>query len=252
MRRSFAPSSMPSASRPRFGPSLRTDISPDAFLLDVHGGDSVALVAHLASTTHRPIVVLDFEMRPTLVSAYLESGADAVVAATGDLGECVARLRALTRRSSSEDRSSEPAHRAGGVTIYPESRRVLVEGVPVRLTRTEFNLLAALARRLDEVVTHRSLMSEVWGPSTSQPAITCGFTYAVCERRSRPTRTVQRCCSRSVGRVICSAVRPNLLPVPTLGIHLGEVPTDSQKEQVDRTEFDRLAAVCKPRNACGG
>jgi two-component system, OmpR family, KDP operon response regulator KdpE len=145
-------------------PYFRDGVLPDAFVLDVGGGDSTELVAYLASTTQRPIVVLGGEMRPNLVSAYLESGADAVVPFTGCLDECVARLRALTRRSTGDDNSYEAVYRAGDVAVYPESRRVLVKGTPARLTRTEFNLLTALAQRLDEVVPHRQLMSEVWGP----------------------------------------------------------------------------------------
>jgi two-component system, OmpR family, KDP operon response regulator KdpE len=145
---------------PQFGEGLL----PDAFILDVDGADSVELVAHLAHTTQRPIVVMGCEMAPAVVAAYLESGADAVVPFAGRLDECVARLRALTRRGTGDDNSYEPVYRAGDVAVYAESRRVLVKGTPARLTRTEFNLLTALAQRLDEVVPHRSLMSEVWGP----------------------------------------------------------------------------------------
>lgn len=137
---------------------------PDAFLLDVRGRECIELVARLASTTQRPIVVLGTQLSPGLASAYLESGADAVVRSAGGLDECLARLRALTRRRPGDDTAAEPVYRSGDVAVFPESRRVLVKGTPARLTRTEFNLLIALAQRLDEVVNHRILMSEVWGP----------------------------------------------------------------------------------------
>jgi two-component system KDP operon response regulator KdpE len=160
LRAQFTATSISHASRAELG----AGVLPDAFLLDVEGRECVDLVAHLASTTHRPIVVLGGEFEPSLVSAYLESGADAVVRSSGGLEECVARLRALTRRGNGDDSAAEPVYRSGDVAVYPESRRVLVKGTPARLTRTEFNLLTALAQRLDEVVSHRTLMSEVWGP----------------------------------------------------------------------------------------
>ena len=151
---------VPPASRSQLG----AGILPDAFVLDVEGRDCLELVAHLASTTQRPIVVLGREMAPGLASAYLESGADAAMGTPGSLDECVARIRALTRRGIGDVNSLETVYRSGEIAVYPESRRVLVKGSPARLTRTEFNLLLALARRLDEIVPHRTLMSEVWGP----------------------------------------------------------------------------------------
>ncbi len=149
-------------------PASRSELGagalPDAFLLDVRGRECIDLVARLASTTQRPIVVLGRELSSSLASAYLESGADAVVRSPEGLDECLARLRALTRRGSGDDSATEPVYRSGHVAVFPESRRVLVQGTPARLTRTEFNLLIALAQRLNEVVSHRVLMSEVWGP----------------------------------------------------------------------------------------
>jgi len=149
-------------------PASRADLGagtlPDAFVLDVEGRDCIELVAHLSSTTRRPIVVLGVEMAPGLASAYLDSGADAAIGSPGSLDECFARLRALTRRGTGGDSYLEPVYRARELAVYPESRRVLVKGIAARLTRTEFNLLVALAKRLDEIVPHRTLISEVWGP----------------------------------------------------------------------------------------
>jgi two-component system KDP operon response regulator KdpE len=138
--------------------------SPDAFVLDAVGVERIDLVAELSAATERPIVVMSGAMSSGVVSAYLDSGADAVLSSVENLDECSARVRALIRRSAVDTRVAEPVYRSGGVMIYEESRRVLVNGVPTRLTRTEFGLLIALARRMDNVVSHRVLMSEVWGP----------------------------------------------------------------------------------------
>jgi two-component system KDP operon response regulator KdpE len=52
----------------------------------------------------------------------------------------------------------------GGLTVDFARRRVTVDGTGVRLTRTEFDILALLARNVDRVVTSRTLLERVWGP----------------------------------------------------------------------------------------
>ena len=56
----------------------------------------------------------------------------------------------------------------GDVHIDLEGRIVTKRGVEVKLTKIEFDLLAALARHAGKVVTHRQLLKEVWGPQQTQ------------------------------------------------------------------------------------
>lgn len=135
---------------------------PDAYLLDAQRSDLLGLVARL-SATHRPIVVLTNGAATTSTMDYLETGADAVLP-VASVDECMAHLRALTRRSRMPWGLVETVYYAGDVELYRDSRQVLLRGESVRLTRTEFNLLLALAEHTDQVVPHRKLMSEVWGP----------------------------------------------------------------------------------------
>ncbi len=135
---------------------------PDAFLLVPSHEDVLALVEYLSQHTGRPIVVLAPGASSELLAAYLERGADAVVRDGDAVGECVARLRSLTRRSAVA-KPLETAYRFGDVELYPERRSVLRGGVALHFTRTEFNLLCVLAQHLDTVLSHRQLMSEVWG-----------------------------------------------------------------------------------------
>lgn len=134
---------------------------PDAYLVEASATERLELVGYLAQTA-RPLVVLALETPPGVVAAYFEAGADAVVRRTESLEECTARLKALTRRTALAS-SHEACYRFGDVTLYPERRSILVGGEPLHFTRTEFNLLTALAQRLDQVTTHRHLMQEVWG-----------------------------------------------------------------------------------------
>lgn len=142
--------------------SLVRGTLPDAFLVDAEGLEHRSLVEFLTESTGRPTVVLVQEPAPDCVAAYLDSGADAVVRAGESLAECVARVRALTRRAASEP-AQETSYRFGDVVLYPDRRSVLLRGNSVHFTRTEFNLLETLAQRLDQVTTHRHLMREVWG-----------------------------------------------------------------------------------------
>lgn len=135
---------------------------PDAYLVAPTGPAPLALVEYLSQHTGRPIVVLAEGASSDLIASYLEGGADAVVRDGDAMGECVARLRSLTRRSAMA-KPLESAYRFGDVELYPERRSVLRGGVALHFTRTEFNLLCVLAQHLDTVLSHRQLMSEVWG-----------------------------------------------------------------------------------------
>ncbi|MEZ4501999.1 MAG: response regulator transcription factor [Dehalococcoidia bacterium] len=139
--------------------------SPDAYVVDASDADRLAFVEHLAERTQQPIVVIGSDAPEHLGPAYLEAGADAFLAGDAPNDEWLARLRAVTRRAATPSPYEEHVdYRAGNVAIVRDSRKVLVDGLEVRLTRTEFNLLLALAERMDEIVPHRKLMAEVWGP----------------------------------------------------------------------------------------
>ncbi len=135
---------------------------PDAFLVEADGPSTLALVEFLSLNTGRPIVVIGRDAPSSAVSSYLEAGADAVVRDADPVAECVARLKSLTRRSVTST-PSEVCFRFGDVVLYPERRSVLRDGFALHFTRTEFNLLCVLAQNLDTVLSHRQLMSEVWG-----------------------------------------------------------------------------------------
>jgi DNA-binding response OmpR family regulator len=91
----------------------------------------------------------------------LELGADDYLTKPFSPRELVSRVRAVLRRTSGS--SAQPALTLGGIVLDPDTREVTVDGAPVMLTATEFDLLAALIRRPGRVLSREQLLSQVWG-----------------------------------------------------------------------------------------
>jgi two-component system, OmpR family, KDP operon response regulator KdpE len=93
----------------------------------------------------------------------LDLGADDYLAKPFGADELLARIRAVLRRAQQPD-SDPKVVRAAGVTVDLGSRAVLKNGTEVRLSPTEYGLLAALAQHPGELRDHRTLLRTVWGP----------------------------------------------------------------------------------------
>ena len=94
----------------------------------------------------------------------LDMGADDYLAKPFGADELLARIRAVLRRAQPA-RGPSLVIRSSGVTVDLSSASVTRDGVEVRLSPTEYGLLAALAKRSGQVIDHRTLLREVWGPS---------------------------------------------------------------------------------------
>lgn len=94
----------------------------------------------------------------------LDMGADDYLAKPFGADELLARIRAVLRRAN-PGAVATPAVRVGDVVVDLAARSVVKGGREVRLSPTEYGLLAELARRAGSVVDHRTLLREVWGPS---------------------------------------------------------------------------------------
>jgi two-component system KDP operon response regulator KdpE len=142
--------------------------SPDLVLLDLGlpDLDGVEVTRRLREWSGVPIVVVSARGQERDKIAALDAGADDYVTKPFAMGELMARMRvALRHRARLADGAEESVVMVGGLTLDLGKREVRVDGREVKLTPTEFRLLAMLARHRGRVLTHDHLLREVWGPS---------------------------------------------------------------------------------------
>ena len=137
---------------------------PDAAIIDLvlPDGDGVDVCRQLRGWSQMPIIVLSAVGDEDVKIAALDAGADDYVTKPFNPRELVARLNAVLRRAASK--VDEPTIRVDGLEIDLAARRVQRDGQDVHLTPIEYNLLQILARNRGRLLTHRTLLSEVWGP----------------------------------------------------------------------------------------
>jgi DNA-binding response OmpR family regulator len=135
--------------------------SADLVLLDLNlpDGDGVDLCRQLRRERDVGIIMLSGRCEQNQRIAGLRSGADDYVVKPFSFVELRARMEAVLRRVRSGPGGT---HVVGDLVVDFDQYHAVVAGTPVRLTRTEFLLLAALVTRPDEVVSREALLIEVW------------------------------------------------------------------------------------------
>jgi two-component system KDP operon response regulator KdpE len=139
---------------------LRT---PDAVILDLVLPDrsGTEVTRELRGWTSTPILVVSAVGDEEEKIAALDAGADDYVTKPFAIGELLARLRAVLRRAGPAD--TEPVIRIGELEIDLAKHAVSLGGRHVHLTPHEFDLLLLLARNEGKLMTHKTILREVWG-----------------------------------------------------------------------------------------
>jgi two-component system, OmpR family, KDP operon response regulator KdpE len=136
----------------------------DAAILDLvlPDGNGVDVCRSIREWSDMPIVVLSAVGEEEQKVLALEAGADDYVTKPFGPKELVARLRAALRRVDA-GALDEPVLRADALELDQTAHRLWVDGAEVHLTPTEFDLLRTLMRNRGRLMTHRALLTEVWG-----------------------------------------------------------------------------------------
>lgn len=140
--------------------------SPDLVILDLGlpDMDGKDVIASLRGWSHVPIIILSARDRESEKVDALDLGADDYIEKPFGIGELTARIRTALRHGNRQD-AIPTIVEADGLTIDPLQRRVSRAGGLVHLTPKEYDLLLLLARHAGRVVTHKMLLTSVWGPA---------------------------------------------------------------------------------------
>jgi two-component system KDP operon response regulator KdpE len=139
---------------------------PDLAIVDLGlpDVDGIDVIRRIRQWSSMPVIVLSARTQERTKIEALDAGANDYITKPFGVGELLARVRAALRHRS---RLADGGNvlRLGDAIVDLDRRAATRAGQPLHLTPTEFRLLATLARHLGMVVTHRELLSEVWGPT---------------------------------------------------------------------------------------
>ena len=158
----------------REGLRLLLQESPAAVLLDLGLPDREGreLITEVRGWSSVPIIVLSARDQEREKVAALDAGADDYLTKPFHVGELLARLRAALRRTGTMTGGTEAQQQfsyfAGRFRIDLSASRVFRADHEIRLTKLEYDLLAAMVRNSGKVLTHQYLLKEVWGPLNVQ------------------------------------------------------------------------------------
>ena len=140
-----------------------TGFRPDLILLDLMlpGCNGIEVCRDIRRTSGVPIIMLTARSETADVVSGLESGADDYVSKPFKTKELVARIRARLRQPN--DLAAPDVITLGGLVIDTAAHRVTRDGAEIMLTPLEFDILVALARRPNVVLSRDTLLEEVWG-----------------------------------------------------------------------------------------
>jgi two-component system KDP operon response regulator KdpE len=138
---------------------------PDVVILDLGlpDLDGVEVIRRIREWSRVPIVVLSVRDREEDKIAALDAGADDYVTKPFGTGELLARLRVVLRHAGAQ--GDEAVFRSGDLEVDLAARVVRKSGREVRLTPIEYGLLRLLVTHAGKILTHRQLLTEVWGPN---------------------------------------------------------------------------------------
>jgi DNA-binding response OmpR family regulator len=140
--------------------------APDLIVLDLMlpGIDGIEACRRIRAFSDAYIVMLTAKAEETDKIIGLSTGADDYLTKPFSPGELVARVRAMLRRPRSGEVPSSGVRRFGALELDPAAHEVTLDGLPVELTRLEFDLLETLSSEPRVAFSRAQLVERVWGP----------------------------------------------------------------------------------------
>jgi len=157
------------ASRGEEGLTLAAANPPDLVILDLGLPDmsGIEVCSRLRAWSQVPIIVLSVRDSEHDKVAALDQGADDYLTKPFGIEELLARLRVALRHSVQAQGSHDTVISAGPLVVDLSRHVVTRAGAEVKLTATEFKLLAYLAANAGRVLTHQAILTHVWGAPES-------------------------------------------------------------------------------------
>jgi two-component system, OmpR family, KDP operon response regulator KdpE len=155
------------ASRGEEGLALAVANEPDLVILDLGlpDMDGVEVCTRLREWTQTPIIILSVRDSEHQKVAALDHGADDYLTKPFSIEELLARVRVALRHSARVHGAQSKAVKAGSITIDLAWHLVKRNEEEIKLTGTEYKLLAFLASNHGRILTHQSILTHVWGPA---------------------------------------------------------------------------------------
>ena len=147
------------------GISLVASCSPDAILLDLGlpGEDGFSVIRAVREWSNVPIIVLSARTQEVEKVKALDLGANDYVTKPFGIDELLARIRACMRTAQSNSTGDDSCYCVGELKIDIASHLATKSGIDLDLTPKEFRLLALLMKNAGKVLTHKALLTAVWG-----------------------------------------------------------------------------------------
>jgi len=140
----------------------------DLGLPDMDGQEAISAIRDFSQV---PIIVLSVRATEVDKVEALDRGADDYVVKPFGIGELMARLRAALRQAPTQGKTAQDVLKIGGLQMDFARRVISRDAQEIRLSKREYDLLRFLANSPDHVVTHREILTAVWGPAHTDDTV---------------------------------------------------------------------------------
>jgi two-component system, OmpR family, KDP operon response regulator KdpE len=151
------------ASTGKEGIALAASVNPVLIILDLGlpDMDGLEVIRKLREWFQNPVIILSVRSSEEDIIKALDSGANDYLTKPFRTGELLARIRVAIRQG--HEISENPCLTFGSLTVDIASHIVRKNNEPIKLTSTEYSLLALLAKNEGRVLTHQYILKEIWG-----------------------------------------------------------------------------------------